>query len=145
MPDFTYSGNGIRLTEQFEGCPLDAYKDCAGVWTIGYGHTRGVFPGMSITHEIAEAFLKADIKAAETTVNKLVTAPITQNEFDALVDFEFNTGGLKNSTLLRLLNLRNYEGAAREFVKWSHVSGKVVAGLLRRREAEENLFVLGDK
>lgn len=144
----SYSQDGIKLTKGFEGLRLRAYKDGAGVITIGYGHTRKVFEGMEITEEIANAFLRADIREAELCVNNCVTLDsIPQNMFDALVDFVFNLGcsALRNSTMLKLLNNKNFAGAANEFEKWSHVSGKVVAGLLRRRMAEELIFTKGEK
>jgi lysozyme len=133
-----YSKQGLALTEQFEGCRLTAYPDQVGVPTVGYGHTRGVRLGMTCTQEQAEAWLRDDIAICEQDVNTHVKVPLTQGEFDALVDFSFNLGcqSLNGSTLLRLLNAGDYHGAAAEFEKWSHAGGKVVAGLLRRRQAE---------
>lgn len=137
-----YSKQGLALTEQFEGCRLTAYLDQVGVPTIGYGHTRGVHLGMTCTQEQAEAWLREDIALCEQDVNTHVKVPLTQGEFDALVDFSFNLGcqSLNGSTLLRLLNAGNYAGAAAQFDLWDHAGGQVVAGLLRRREAEEQLF-----
>lgn len=133
-----YSKQGLALTEQFEGCRLTAYLDQVGVPTIGYGHTRGVHLGMTCTQEQAEAWLREDIALCEQDVNTHVKVPLAQGEFDALVDFAFNLGcqSLNGSTLLRLLNAGDYHGAAAEFEKWDHVGGKIVAGLLRRRQAE---------
>jgi len=137
-----YSKTGLILTEKFEGCRLVAYQDQVGVWTIGYGHTHGVHEGMICTQEQAEQWLREDIKAAENAVSQDVHVPLTQGEFDALVDFVFNlgSGALLHSTLLRLLNSGNYHGAAEEFEKWDHAGGKVVAQLLRRRQVEEAEF-----
>jgi lysozyme len=137
-----YSTQGLALTESFEGCRLEAYQDQVGVWTIGYGHTRGVFMGDHCTQLQAQEWLMQDIAACENDVNTHVKVPLTQGEFDALVDFAFNLGcaSLNGSTLLRLLNAGDYHGASEEFEKWDHAGGKVVAGLLRRRLAEEAEF-----
>lgn len=138
-----YSKNGLCLTEQFEGCKLQAYQDMRGIWTIGYGHTgNDVHEGLVWTKDQAEMALLLDVAWAERVVNHLVTVTLTQPEFDALVDFVFNagSGNFINSTLLTKLNAGDYNGAATEFDKWDHANGKVVAGLLRRREAETSLF-----
>lgn len=142
--NMTYSRETCEhLTEQFEGCKLTAYQDVKGVWTIGYGHTgTDVRPGLVITQGTAEDLLLHDVQSAEFHVNHLVNVPLTQHEFDALVDFTFNvgSGNFASSTLLKLLNLRNYAAAALEFVKWNKSGGMVVAGLLRRRIAETEVF-----
>jgi lysozyme len=138
----TYSQDGLHLTEQFEGCKLAAYLDSVGVPTIGYGHTRNVALGMTCTQEQAEQWLQEDVQTSADAVNRLVTVELTQQEFDALVDFTFNlgAGNLQHSTLLRLLNSGDYKSAAGEFQKWDKAGGKVLAGLLRRRQAEEDMF-----
>lgn len=138
----TYSKNGLHLTEQFEGCRLVAYQDQRGIWTIGYGHTQGVTRGMTCTQAQAEAWLAGDIAWAESEVNKLVTVPLTQEEFDACVDFTFNCGcgNFEHSTLLRLINAGDLTHAADEFQKWGKSGGQVVAGLLCRRLAEAQEF-----
>jgi len=140
-----YSQEGLSLTESFEGCNLVAYQDSVGVWTIGYGHTQGVAQGMTCTQAQAEQWLLADVADAEAAVSRLVHIAMSQEEFDALVDFTFNlgVGNFAGSTLLRLLNARDIEGAADEFEKWDLAGGVVVAGLLRRRQAEHALFSLG--
>jgi lysozyme len=137
-----YSPDGLKLTESFEGCRLQAYLDSVGVPTIGYGHTHGVTMGMTCTQEQADAWLQEDVQEAVQAVNNLVTVPLTQQQFDALVDFTFNlgTGALQHSTLLRLLNSGNYQGAAGEFEKWDKAGGKVLPGLLKRRQAERDMF-----
>jgi len=137
-----YSKQGLQLTEQSEGVRLGAYQDQAGRWTIGYGHTAGVKPGDTCTQGEAEAMLEADIAWAVSVVNHYVNTPLTQGQFDALVDFTFNlgSGSLQHSTLLALVNARRFEAAAEEFERWSHAGGNVVAGLLRRRQAEEAEF-----
>jgi lysozyme len=133
---------GQALTEQFEGCSLTAYQDSAGIWTLGFGHTGGVTQGMTCTQAQAEAWLLEDIQWAVTVVNNLVTVQLTQGEFDALVDFVFNvgSGNFASSTMLRMLNASNFAGAAGQFARWDLAGGQVVAGLLRRRVAEEGEF-----
>jgi len=135
-----YTGQG--LTEQFEGCELTAYQDSGGVLTIGYGHTEGVTQGMTCTQAQAEAWLSADIQWAVSVVRGAVTVPLTQNEFNALVDFVFNVGSanFQSSTLLKDLNAGNFAAAALQFDRWDVAGGKAVAGLLRRRIAEEGEF-----
>lgn len=137
-----YSLDGLHLTEQFEGCKLQAYPDSTGIPTIGYGHTKGVSLGMTCTQAQAEQWLQQDINYAASEVNKHVTVPLTQHQFDALVDFTFNcgAGNLDHSTLLKLVNTGDFTHAANEFERWDKAGGKVVAGLLRRRLAEKNEF-----
>ncbi len=143
----TYGGSGLALTELFEGCRLTAYQDVAGVWTIGYGHTGpDVSPGLTITQAQAAQLLQQDVASAAACVNQAVTVALNQDEFDALVDFVFNVGrgAFQGSTMMRDLNSGDFADAAGEFDKWDHAGGKVVAGLLRRREAEQALFEQGD-
>jgi lysozyme len=137
-----YSKTGLNLTESFEGVRLSAYQDSVGVWTIGYGHTLGVLPGDTCTQDQAEAWLLQDVQAAEDAVNDLVFVPLTQPEFDALVDFVFNLGrhNFAGSTMLKLINAGKMDEAASEFTKWDRAGGVEVAGLLRRRQAEKDLF-----
>ncbi len=141
-PPMTYSKAGIQLTERFEGCRLAAYPDTGGVWTIGYGHTHGVIEGMTCTLEQAEAWLKADIQAAADAVNRLVQISLKQPEFDALVDFVFNlgAGAFARSTMLKDINAGNLAAAAMQFPLWDRDAGRVLAGLLHRRLAEELEF-----
>jgi lysozyme len=141
--NLSYSKRGLALTEQFEGRRLEAYQDSVGVWTIGYGHTGpDVHAGLSITQEQAGALLLQDVGTAVATVNRLVTVPLTQNQFDALVDFVFNlgSGNFARSTLLRELNAGNTAAAAAQFLVWNRAGGVVLPGLTRRRQAEAELF-----
>ena len=144
-----YSKNGLHLTEQFEGCKLNAYPDPAtngDPWTIGYGHTGAkVHQGMTITQEQAEELLMQDTQKAAAAVNAKVTGDITQEEFDALVDFVFNVGAgnFAASTLLKKVNAGDIHGAAAEFEKWDMAAGKHMAGLLKRRHAEAEEFLSG--
>lgn len=137
-----YSKEGLSLTETFESCRLIAYPDIKGVPTIGWGHTQNVKLGDTCTQAQADAWLLQDVQHAVTTVNTLVKTPLTQHEFDALVDFVFNcgTGNFASSTMLKLLNAGDHDGAAHQFERWDHAGGQVVAGLLRRRRAEETEF-----
>lgn len=136
------SPNGIALIEKFEGLRLKAYKDVAGIWTIGYGHA-GARCDQYETQAQAEKDLCADLETAEAAVNSMVHARLDQNQFDALVSFTYNEGAgrLRASTLLRALNAGAYMAAANEFVKWDIVNGQECAGLLERRRAESSLFL----
>lgn len=140
-----YSKQGAALTEQFESCRLEAYQDSVGVWTIGWGHTAGVEEGMTCTQAQADQWLFDDVAFAVDAVNRLVRIALTQEEFDALVDFVFNlgAGNFEHSTLLADLNANNIQDAIGEFDKWDMAGGNVLAGLLRRRDAEKALFTLG--
>ena len=138
-----YSHTGLHLTAHFEGCRLQAYQDKGGVWTIGFGHTLGVDPGDTCTLAQAYTWLLADAKEAAHYVSCLVRVPLTQVQFDALVDFVFNVGthAFRCSTLLKFLNAGDFAAAANEFDKWDHVKGKVCRDLFLRREAERLEFV----
>ena len=133
---------GKDLLKFFEGCELVAYQDSVGVWTIGYGHTKGVHAGMSITQEEAEQMLLTELEEYEGYIEKYVTVPLTQNQFDALVVWVYNLGptNFRRSTLLKELNSGNYTAAGNEITKWNKAGGKVLAGLVKRREAEAELF-----
>ena len=138
-----YSKQGLALTESFESCRLTAYQDVKGIWTVGWGHVGPeVCQGYTVTQVQADAQLTVDTQNAVNAVNKLVIPQLSQGEFDALVDFVFNIGthAFGGSTMLVLLNKNDFTGAALEFAKWSHASGVVVAGLLRRRLAEVQEF-----
>lgn len=133
----------IALIERFEGCVLKAYRDAVGVPTIGFGHTRGVTIGDEITQKKADEYLALDVEEHANGVLDLLLVKVTQPQFDALVSFAFNLGvnNLKHSTLLRKVNDGDIEGAAHEFGKWINAGGKPLAGLLRRRAAECELFL----
>lgn len=140
------SQNGINLIKQFEGCKLTAYQDVAGVWTIGYGHTFGVHPAQVITQVQAEQFLSDDLVPVESTIRDVVTAGLSQNQYDALCSFVFNVGSaaFRSSTMLKMINAGNYSGAASQFARWNHANGAVVDGLTARRSAEAQLFSTPD-
>ena len=134
------STEGLELIQQFEGFRRHAYIDMAGFATIGYGHRivpPESFPN-GVTVSQAEALLGRDVATAERAVASLVEAPLTQGQFDALVDFCFNLGAgrLARSTLLRALNAGRYDAAAEQLLRWDLAGGVVNLGLKARREAE---------
>ena len=133
---------GTEILKYFEGCKLTAYQDSVGVWTIGYGHTKGVYDGMTITQDQAEQMLLSELEEYEVYIKDMVTVPLTQNQFDALVVWVYNLGptNFRNSTLLKELNAGNYNAAGQEITRWNKAGGKVLAGLVKRREAEAQLF-----
>ncbi|NUG12423.1 lysozyme [Acinetobacter seifertii] len=142
------SNSGISLIKSFEGFRLKAYDDGVGVWTIGYGTIKypngiRVKAGDSCTVQQAEDYLRNDLAVFENAVNRLVKVKLTQNQFDALVSFTYNLGetNLGKSTLLKKLNAGDYQGAADQFLVWNKAGGKVMNGLVRRREAERALFL----
>lgn len=137
------SAQGIALIKEFEGLYLTAYQCSAGVWTIGWGCTNGVRPGQRITKAQAEAMLRTELAVFESGVDRLVTVPLSQPEFDALVSFAYNVGlgALGDSTLLAKLNRGDRAGAAAEFPRWNKINGKPSNGLIRRRAAEQKLFL----
>jgi lysozyme len=136
---------GFKLLTTFEGCELKAYDDRGGVWTIGYGHTHGVFEGMSITQAQAEQFLQDDLEKFESFVEDAVKVTVNEDQYSALVCFCFNVGpgadGFGGSTLLRKLNNGDYQGAAKQFPAWNKQGRVPVLGLTRRRLAEQSLFL----
>jgi lysozyme len=137
---------GFFLVKHFEGLQLNAYKDEVGVWTIGWGHTGlqhkdgTVHEGRTITLEEANLLLRYDMHQFESRVSTFATVPLTDDQFSALVSFDFNLGKLGRSTLLKKLNARDYIGASKEFPKWNKAKGKVLKGLTLRRLSEKNLF-----
>jgi lysozyme len=152
------SPNGRKLIESFEGLFLQAYDDANdrivqigqpvhGTLTIGYGHTSAagpphVYVGMVITQPQADAILSADLASVELEVSHLVTAPLNQNQFDALVSFQYNTGWLAhpNCSLLHAVNAQNRPTIDADFMLYDRANGQVLTGLIRRRIAERTLF-----
>ena len=140
---------GLAHIMQWEGLQLIAYKDVAGVLTIGYGHTSAagiphVKAGMRISKQEAEDILKADLGKFEERVSRLVKVALTDNQFAALVSFDFNTGSLHKSTLLKKLNAGDYGAVPSELMKWVNAGGKRVPGLVNRRAAEAGLWAKGE-
>lgn len=140
------SNNGIAFIKREEGEKLTAYQDSVGVWTIGVGHTgtvdgKPVARGMTITQSKSTSLLITDLAWVESAINGNVKVPLTQNQYDALCSLVFNIGrnAFTGSTLLRLLNVNNYKGAADQFLQWKR-AGNYPDLLLPRRKRERELF-----
>lgn len=138
---------GLDLLKESEGFRAEAYQDAGGVWTIGYGTTKDVQPGDTCTEDEAALWLRRDVLSAEWAVMALVEVPLTQGQFDALVDFTYNLGSdaLAKSTLLKKLNNKDYRGAADEFPRWVYAGNQVLPGLVTRRGKEMALFLSPEK
>ena len=136
------SAEGLALIKKFEGCELEAYQDAVGVWTIGYGHIKGVKEGMTITKQQAEEMLLKELVEYENYVLEAVNHQLDQCMFDALVSWTYNLGpsNLNASTMLKVLNAGDYDGVPEQIKRWNKAGGKVLQGLVRRREAEALLF-----
>ena len=143
------SEKGLNLIKEFEGLRLKPYKDAVGIPTIGYGNTyyedgrKVSLSDPAITEERATALLKMVVKRYEDAINRYVQVPITQNQFDALVSFAYNIGNenVRKSTLMKLLNRKQYTEAADQLLRWNKAGGKTLKGLTRRRQAERTLFL----
>lgn len=133
MPQ-TINAAGLQLVESFEGLRLNSYQDSVGVWTIGYGHTRGVTQGQTITQQQAEAFLQQDLSVAEGAVNGL-NQTLTDNQFAALVSFTFNLGGGNLNKLMKM----GLAAVPDRILLFDHAGGRQLPGLTRRRQAERAL------
>lgn len=143
------SEESLAKLKQWEGLNLRAYRDTGGKLTIGYGHTgTDVQAGSLIDEQHAENLLLSDLARFENRVEKLVKVPLTDSQFAALVSFDFNTGALDKSTLLKELNKGNYDCVPFELAKWNKatVGGKkvVVKGLANRRAVEAALWAEGE-
>lgn len=143
----TTSRQGVEFIAKHEGCRLKAYLCPAKVWTIGYGTTSlpdgsPVERGMTITQEQAKQYLAHDVKRFERNVNGLVSVPLTQNQFDALVSFVYNigAGAFGRSTLLEMLNKGGYAAVPDQLMRWTMGGGKTLPGLVKRRLAEAELW-----
>jgi lysozyme len=136
------SSEGIALIKKFEGCELKAYRCAANVLTIGYGHTKDVTEDMEITQEEAENMLIHELMDYCNYVDMYVGVPLEQHQFDSLVSWTYNLGptNLKSSTLLKVLNDKDYEGVPAQIKRWNKANGVVKEGLIRRREAEALMF-----
>ena len=136
------SAEGLALIKKFEGCELEAYQDAVGVWTIGYGHIKGVKEGMTITKQQAEEMLLEELVEYENYVLEAVNHQLDQCMLDALVSWTYNLGpsNLNASTMLKVLNAGDYDGVPEQIKRWNKAGGKVLTGLVRRREAEALLF-----
>lgn len=142
----TPSKDCVELVMKHEGLRLKAYTCPSGVATIGYGHTRGVKYGMSITLDDAAKFLAEDLQTAARAVDRFVLVPLTQPQFDALVSLVFNIGegAFRSSTLVKHLNLGEYDDVPAQMRRWTKgtVNGvkKDLVGLVRRRDDEVALW-----
>lgn len=136
---------GIAIIRTHEGLRLTAYQCSAGVWTIGYGSTSGVKPGMTITQAQATGLLISDLGIAERAVHSSVTVTLSQEQFDALSSLAFNIGAsaFAKSTLVKLLNAGKYHDAAAQFDRWVYAGKKKLPGLMKRRAAEKAMFLDG--
>lgn len=136
-----YNDNLIKKWEQLR---LEAYKPTKDdVWTIGWGHTKGVVPGQTITEVQAQKFFDEDVAWVEAFMAKHIKVGLSQNQYDALASWVFNIGetNAAKSTLVRKLNAKDYEGAARELPRWNKQNGKVLKGLTKRRAEEMEYFL----
>ena len=138
------SNSGLEMIQRFEGFRAHTYRDGAGFATIGYGHKLlncQSFPN-GITMDDAVSILRADVHEAEKVIEELVRVPLTQGQFDALVDFIFNLGAerFRRSTLLRALNGGRYQAAGEQLLRWDLIDGTESQGLRDRRLAEMNLW-----
>lgn len=133
----------IRALKQFEGCRLTAYQDSAKVWTIGYGHTKGVKPGDKITEYQAEQFLREDLQRFEEIANRVKMVSSRQGKFDAVLDFIYNCGpaNFEKSTLKKYIEANKPTWEIQEqFLRWVNAGGKKLGGLVTRRIWEANRF-----
>ena len=134
----------LGLIKKFEGCKLRAYKCPAGIWTIGWGATGpGIREGVVWTQAQADERLAQDVEKFLSGVRAAVKVKASDNEIGALTSFAYNVGleAFRNSTLLRMLNAGDRQGAADQFLRWNKAGGKVLPGLVRRREAERAAFL----
>ena len=139
------SAAGLDLIKRSEGFRSHTYFDAVGFPSIGYGHRLDPKEHYSggITEAEAEVILLWDVHEAEQAVERLAKAPLTQGQFDALVDFTFNLGSarLSTSTLLRELNAGRYDLAANELLRWDHCGAEELESLKTRRKAERALWL----
>ena len=136
------SKTGIELLKHFEGCELKAYQDSVGVWTIGYGHTKGIYEGLEITQLEAEKMLQDELPEYEGYITDKVVPMLQQHEYDALVCWVYNLGptNLSSSTLLKRLNAGEFDDVPFQMKRWDKAGGQPLLGLTRRRNAEALLF-----
>lgn len=134
--------DGLQHLKVLEGGVFTAYQDAVGVWTIGYGHTKGVKEGDSISMNEADEMLEKELIEYENYVDTLVTVPLTDYQRDALISWTYNLGptNLKSSTMLRKLNEGDYDAVPHEMMRWTKAGGKELEGLVKRRTVEANMF-----
>ena len=136
--------NGIDIIKRFEGFSPTVYFCPAGYPTIGYGHVVLDHEDFSkgVSKRQAEVLLRKDAQIAERAVLRLITVPLTDGQFDALVSFTYNLGGgaLQRSTLRRVINRGDHYDVSRQLMRWVWAGGKKLNGLIRRRKAEADLY-----
>jgi lysozyme len=139
---WTTNEAALQIIKKSEGLRLKAYSN-GGQWLIGYGHAKGVTAGMTITEAQADAFLREDVRVCEASAARVVTAPVTGNEFSAMVSLCYNVGygNYEKSSVVRLLNAGDRAGAADAFLRWVKGGGKIIPHLVDRRNAERALFL----
>jgi len=136
------SEDGLELIKKFEGCETSAYQDSVGVWTIGFGHTKGVEEGQTCSIEDAELMLTDEMEEYEGYINNMVKVDLQQHEFDSLVAWVYNLGptNLGESTMLKVLNGGQFDRVPDEMNRWTRAGGEILEGLVRRRQAESLMF-----
>ena len=136
------SEDGLELIKKFEGCETTAYQDSVGVWTIGFGHTKGVEEGQTCSIEDAESMLADEMDEYEGYINNMVKVELQQHEFDSLVAWVYNLGptNLSESTMLKVLNGGQFDRVPDEMNRWTRAGGEILEGLVRRRQAESLMF-----
>jgi GH24 family phage-related lysozyme (muramidase) len=142
------SSSGILWLQGHEGLRLSAYQDQGGTWTIGFGHTLGVYPGMKISRDQATKFLASDLTSAENDLSRSLDPGayngLNQNQVDSLISFIYNVGGpsFKASTMARYINGKeSTEVVANEFLRWNKVAGEVNQGIINRRIKEKAKYL----
>lgn len=139
----THSTALRNFVASFEGYESTAYQDQGGIWTLGFGHTSRVQQGQTCTRDEALAWLDMDLTTADSAVNAAIKIALEQYEFDACVSLAYNIGwgNFEKSTLARVLSSGDHAAASAQFLVWDKVSGIVNHGLLRRRTAEQSIFL----
>jgi lysozyme len=135
---------GLDIIRRYEGLRLQPYQDTGGVWTVGYGSTRGVSAkSPPITEQEAEDLLRLDVASAEKDITRKVSVPLNENQFSALVSLVFNIGGtnFRKSTMRALINRKWHDEAANQFPRWVYDNGRKLGGLVKRREEERALYL----
>lgn len=141
------SPNGLDLLKRRTGLVLQARQDPAGLWFIGFSHYGDVHEGMTITQAEAEVKLEHEIDRLEKQLAGMLSIPVSQGQWDALVllVFDYGLARIRSSMLVRLVNAGDFGRAAEEFSKWVQVSGRPNIQMVKRREVERHLFLEGSR
>ena len=144
----TFSESLVEFVKRWEGLKLEASPDplVAGVWDVGHGHVLRSEARPHITREEADKLLREDLAAFSAAVDEMAKPTLAQHEHDALVSLAYNVGAkaVETSTLMRRLNNNDFYGAADEFLRWNRAGGRIVAGLVKRRQAEQSMLEEAD-